>query len=96
MEGDQHLHQELFVLRLQRQRKAIDDAGEGEGEGGQSPPTGAYIHRRLGNLCNVKVHSEPYKGGHVHQSGPLELDTRCKDSAISCNVTHSKGSDWWT
>ena len=24
------------------------------------------------------------------------LYTRCKDSAIACIVTHSKGSDWWT
>ena len=39
------------------------------------------------------AYSEPYKGGHVHQSEPLESVTRCKDSAIFCNVTHSKGSD---
>ena len=30
---------------------------------------------------------------HVHQS---ERVTRCKDSAIFCSVTHSKGSDWCT
>ena len=30
---------------------------------------------------------------HVHQS---EWVTCCKDSAIFCSVTHSKGSDWWT
>ena len=53
-------------------------------------------YRRWRNLCNVKAYSEPYKGGHVHQSEPLEWVTRCKDSAISCNVTQSKGSDWWT
>ena len=25
-----------------------------------------------------------------------ELYTCCRDSAIFCSVTHSKGSDWWT
>ena len=53
-------------------------------------------YRRLWNLCNVKAYSDPYKGGHAHQSEPLECVILCKDSAISCNVTHSKGSDWWT
>jgi len=52
-------------------------------------------YRRLRNLCNVKAYSKPYKGSHVHQSEPLEWVTHCKDSEISCNVTHAKGSDWW-
>ena len=54
------------------------------------------LYRILWNLWNVKAYSEPYKGGHVHQSEPLEWVTRSKDFTISCNVTHSKGSDWWT
>ena len=34
---NEHLHQELFVLRLQRQGKAVDDAAErGHREGQQS------------------------------------------------------------
>ena len=53
-------------------------------------------YRRLQYHYNMKAYSEPYKGSHVHQSEPLEWVTRCKDSAISCNITHSKGSDWWT
>ena len=40
------------------------------------------------------AYSESYKGSHIHQSEPLEWVTRCKDFAIFCNVTHSKGSDW--
>ena len=53
-------------------------------------------YRRLQNHYNMKAYSEPYKGSHVHQSEPLEWVTRCKDSVISCNITHSKGSNWWT
>ena len=54
-----------------------------------------YIQEIVESL-HVNVYSEPYKGGHVHQSKPLEWVTYCKDFAISSNVTHSKGSDWWT
>ena len=46
--------------------------------------------------CKKHSYSEPYKGSRVHQSEPLEWVTRCKDSAIFCNITHSKSSDWWT
>ena len=48
---NEHLHQELFVLRLQRQGKAVDDAAEGGHRGGQQSQgclTGARTGTAIG------------------------------------------------